>query len=136
MADAQSREAFLGESNVAVFSSVGPGGSPHAVPLWYLYEDGVFRISVGEGSQKHRNVQRDGRVALVIDRRTRPYYSLTVMGSATIGPGFTPAERLQLATHYLGEVEGQRFVESKPAAPSVSIRFTADRYIEYDPPAI
>ena len=135
MADTQAREAFLAAPNVAVFASVGPGGSPHAVPLWYLYKDGVFRISMGKGSQKHLNVQRDARVALVVDQRTRPYYALTVMGTATIGPGFTAAERLQLATHYLGEAEGKRFVQSKPTAPSVSIVFTADRYIEYNPPA-
>ena len=36
MADDATREAFLSQANIAVLSTIGPGGGPHAVPIWYL----------------------------------------------------------------------------------------------------
>ena len=134
MADDATREAFLSQANIAVLSTIGPGGGPHAVPIWYLYEDGVFRISISRGSQKHKNVEREPRVALVVDQRERPYYSLTVMGSAEIGPGFTPDERLRLATRYLGDELGKQYTERSQGGDAVTIVFRADRLLEYETP--
>ncbi len=87
----EEREAFLREANVAVLSTVDAKGRPHAAPVWYLYDDGVFRISTGEGSQKHRNVTGNPNVSLVIDQRELPYYAVMVTGAAEIGPAFLGA---------------------------------------------
>ena len=64
MADTATQQAFLAKAQVGILSTVGPKGGPHAVPIWYLYEEGQIRISISRGSQKHKNVERDGRVAL------------------------------------------------------------------------
>ncbi len=58
MTQQEDREEFLNQANVAVLATVGPGGRAHAAPIWYLYEDGVFLMSTGRGSQTHRNVER------------------------------------------------------------------------------
>jgi len=91
------REAFLRGANVAVLSTVDSRGRPHAAPVWYLYDDGVFRISTGEGSQKHRNIVANPNISLVIDQRELPYYAVMVQGTAEIGPGFSDDDRLRLA---------------------------------------
>ncbi len=132
MDDDQTRQAFLAESQVGVLSTVAPGGGPHAVPIWYLYEEGLVRISVSKGSQKHRNLERDPRVALAVDRRERPYYALTALGSATIGPSFTDEERLRLARRYLGEAGGREYVERSAGGGSVTIEFRPERFFEFE----
>ena len=134
MADAASQQAFLAEAQVGILSTVGAKGGPHAVPIWYLYEDSKIRISISRGSQKHKNVERAGRVALTLDRRAAtPYYSLTVLAEASIGAGFTDEERMRLATRYLGEEAGKRYA-SGAGGDSVTIEFGIDRLLEYESP--
>ena len=71
-------EEFLAEANVAILATVDRQGRPHAAPIWYLYEDGALVISTGRGSQKHRNIEANPEVTLVVDRRTLPYYAVMV----------------------------------------------------------
>lgn len=112
---------FLPQANVAVLATVDGKGRPHAAPVWYLYEDGVFVISTGRGSQKHRNVERNPEVTLVIDKRTLPYYAVMAQGHAEIGPGPTEEERLRVATHYIGEELARRYVARTSGGQNVTI---------------
>src|SRR3972149_11656035 len=90
------REQFLRQATVPILAPVGPSGA-HAVPIWYLYEDGVFLMSTGRGSQKHRDLERNPNVTLVVDRRTLPYYAVMARGRAEGGAGLDPATRPRLA---------------------------------------
>ena len=42
---------FLSRTQVCVLATTGPGNSPHAVPMWYRYRDGVITISTWRESQ-------------------------------------------------------------------------------------
>ena len=125
------RDDFLKEPNVAVLATVSRRGRPHAAPVWYLYEDALFIVSTGRGSQKHRNVEAHPDVTLVVDRRTLPYYAVMARGRAEIGPPLTPEQRLRLAVRYLGESLGQRYVERTSAEDSITIRLRPAKMIEY-----
>jgi len=124
------REEFLKQPNVAVLATVGPAGA-HAVPIWYLYEHGVFLMSTGRGSQKHRDLERNPNVTLVIDRRTLPYYAVMARGMAEVGPQLSDEERLRMYVRYLGEEMGRGYVARGSAEDSVSIRLTPRKLIEY-----
>ena len=125
------QEEFLAEANVAVLATVGPGGGAHAAPIWYLYEDGVFIMGTGRGSQKHRNIERQPEVTLVVDRRALPYYAAMAQGSAEIGPPLSEAERSRLAVRYLGEKLAQVYLARTAGGDSVSIRLRPRKIIEY-----
>jgi len=124
------REEFLKEPNVAVLATVGPGGA-HAAPIWYLYEDVAFLMSTGRGSQKHRDLERNPNVTLVVDRRTLPYYAVMARGAVEIGPQLPDEERLRMYVRYLGEEMGRGYVSRGSGEDSVSIRLTPRRFIEY-----
>ena len=51
-------ETFVKQANVAVLATIGPGGNPHAAPIWYIYDNGEFLFFTGENSQKCRNIER------------------------------------------------------------------------------
>jgi PPOX class probable F420-dependent enzyme len=127
-----SQQSFLEEVNVAVLASVDRRGRAHAAPVWYLYEDGVIVISTGRGSQKHRNVEGNPEITVVVDRRSLPYFALMVQGAAEIGPPLSRGERLRLATRYLGEDLGRRYVESTPGEDSITIRLRPRKVIEFN----
>ncbi len=125
------REEFLKEPNVAVLSTVGPGGRAHAAPIWYLYEDGVLIMSTGRGSQKHRNVEAQPEITLVVDRRSLPYYAVMAQGRAEIGPRLADGDRLKMAVRYLGEELGRAYIARVQGEDSVTIRLRPRKFIEY-----
>ena len=127
------RETFLRQANVAVLGTVDARGRPHAAPVWYLYDNGVFRISTGDGSQKHRNILANPNISLVIDQRALPYYAVMVQGTADIGPAFSDEDSLRLAVRYLGENLGARYAERTDAEASVSLTIRPRKVIVYDP---
>ena len=128
----QEREEFLKEANVAVLATVGRGGRAHAAPIWYLYEDGVFIMSTGRGSQKHRNVEAQPEITLVVDRRSLPYYAVMAQGRAEIGPRLADEERRRMAVRYLGEELARAYLESVSGEDSVTIRLRPRKLIEFN----
>ncbi len=131
MSELQNKEEFLKQPNVAVLATVGPGGRPHAMPMWYLYEDGVIIMATGSGSRKHRNIEANNRVILVVDRREIPYYALMVQGTAEIGPPLSEELQLKLAVRYLGEEMGRAYMARQGTGGSVSIRVKPGKFAEY-----
>ncbi len=131
MSDEESREEFLREANVAVLATVRRGGRAHAAPIWYLYEDGVFIMGTGSGSQKHRNVEANPEITLVIDRRSLPYYAVMAQGKAEIGPPLSDDQRMQMAVRYLGEELGRAYIARTSGEGSVTIRLRPRKLIEY-----
>ena len=128
----QEREKFLEQANVAVLATVGRGERAHAAPIWYLYEDGVFIMSTGRGSQKHRNVEAHPEVTLVVDDRTVPYYAVMAQGRAEIGPRLADDDRLKMAVRYLGEEIGRAYIASVQGEDSVTIRLRPRKLIEFN----
>ena len=128
----QEREEFLKEANVAVLATVGGGGRAHAAPIWYLYEDGVFIMSTGRGSQKHRNVEAHPEITLVVDRRSLPYYAVMAQGRAEIGPRLADEERRRMAVRYLGEELARAYLERVSGEDSVTIRLRPRKLIEFN----
>lgn len=128
----QEQQSFLAEPNVAVLATVDRRNRAHAAPVWYLYDDGGIIISTGRGSQKHRNIAANPEISVVVDSRTLPYYALMVQGAAEIGPPLGHADRLRLATRYLGEDLGRRYVESTPGEDAITIRLRPRKIIEFN----
>ena len=122
---------FLGEANIAILATVGLGNRPHAAPVWYLYEDREMLVSTGTGSQKHRNVERNPAVTLVVERREPPYYVVTIRGEAEVGPPLSDDKRLALAVRYLGEGRGRAYVERTRGSGSITLRIRPGKVIEF-----
>jgi PPOX class probable F420-dependent enzyme len=102
---------------IATLATVREDGSPHTAPVWYRSIDGAFLVLTERSSKKARNIARDPRVELCIDDRERaPFHTVIVRGRASIEAYPGDAWRLALAAHYLGEVNGRRYVESTPVS--------------------
>ena len=129
------REAFLKEANIVVLATCSRDARPYAAPFWYLYEDGLFKISVGRHSRTHRNIEHQPAVALVIERRVPPYYSVRIRGTAQVGPPFDQPTRLRLAERYFGPERARQYIAKVPAVDAVTVRIRPDRLSEYQDPS-
>jgi PPOX class probable F420-dependent enzyme len=132
--DEAAREEFLLEPRVAVLSTVGPLGTVHSVPVWFVWDGIAFRVIVGRGSQKHRNVQRTGRATLCIDHRERMQYRyVTAEGPVTVIDIVTDDMRRNLWRHYLGDgAEKAMEASGTDASKNVCLVLMPERWISPD----
>ncbi len=127
--DSPQRDAFLTQPRTAVLSTVGKDGRIHAVPVWYRWEAGAFRIITGRGSAKHRNVVRSGRATLCIDERAEAIAYLTAEGPVRIEDTVTEEERLALHTVYRGPEGARKVVDRGGHEGMVLLVLTPERWI-------
>ena len=132
MSHKQTREEFLKQPHIAVIATVDPRGQPHATPVWYLYQDGAFIIGIERGSRKHRYLEANPRVTVLVDRREPPYRFVMAQGRAEVVPSLSEELRFGLAVHYMGEEEGRRYFEETADIDFVTIRLRPLRFIEKD----
>src|SRR5712691_6500959 len=59
-------DAFLGQERTCRLATLGSGG-PHVSPVWFVWEAGALWVYSLTRSQRWADVQRDPRVAAVID---------------------------------------------------------------------
>ena len=121
----------------AVLATNRRDGAPQLSPIWYLYEDGRFHISVGAESVKARNVRRDPRVSLCIDEGHPDGRAVTVCGIAEIIEGESAWRddvnwRIVLRYHET-EADARHYDETKPDwGPSALLVVTPDKVYSHD----
>jgi len=70
MSDGEVRK-FLESKKTMTIVSIGPGGFPHPMPMWFALDpDGAVRMATYRTSQKILNIQRDPRVSLLCESGT------------------------------------------------------------------
>ncbi len=59
--------AFIDEHRTATMATVGPGGMPHLVAMWYAVLDGQIWFETKSRAQKAVNLRRDDRITVMIE---------------------------------------------------------------------
>jgi len=125
----EERDAFVSTPHTAVLATVDSKGRAHAVPVWYLYEDGEFLVITDRGSQKHRNVERSGRAAICIDDRTGRFTNITAEGLVSVDPTVTREFRQRLHTHYRGAEAAAKSTAGDAHEHMVVLRLKPERWL-------
>ena len=60
--------AFLEQGRILQVASLHPDGRPHLVPMWYVMEEGQVVFRSFTISQKIRNLRRDPRLSVLVER--------------------------------------------------------------------
>ncbi len=121
----------------AILATNRRNGAPHLSPIWYLYEDGRFHISVGADSVKARNVRRDPRVSLCIDEGHPDGQAVTVYGTAELVETESAWRgdvtwRIILRYHET-EADARHYDETKPDwGPSALLVVTPEKVFGHD----
>lgn len=117
---------FVEKPRIGRLGTVRRDGAPHVAPVWYRYEDDDFLVLIDRGSQKHRNIEHDDRVAFCIDDDRPPYHTVLVRGRARMEAEPEAAWRLALAVHYLGQDGGRRYIEQSYNSDGVLLRIVVE----------
>ncbi len=63
----EERAEFLATARTAAFSTIDPWGYPHTVAMWFAMENGCPVMTTYAKSQKARNVERNPKVAFMVE---------------------------------------------------------------------
>jgi nitroimidazol reductase NimA-like FMN-containing flavoprotein (pyridoxamine 5'-phosphate oxidase superfamily) len=63
-------EGFLASQRTVRVATVGPEGTPHVVPLWFVWVQGTMYLNSTLGNPTVENMLRTGRASAVVDDGT------------------------------------------------------------------
>jgi len=128
---AAEREAFVAGVHVGVLAVDEPGRGPHALPVWYLYENGDVLIGIDGPSRKASLLRAAGRASLTLQTETAPYQYVSIEGPVVLTPAFH--DELALASRYLGPELGAWYVEHNPRPDgAITVRLRPERWRTFD----
>jgi PPOX class probable F420-dependent enzyme len=80
-------EAFLDQTfptPLGVIATLRHDGSPHAIPVWFRWDEGVVTLWTTAARAWVRNLLRDPRVAFSVQTFEAPYPAVMMRGRATV----------------------------------------------------
>ena len=83
-------------------ATVQADGSPQTTPVWIDRDGDVIVFNTAVGRAKHRNIERDPRVALSVHDPSNPYRYLQVRGRAEMTTEGADEHIDAMAKKYLG----------------------------------
>lgn len=108
---------FVSDRHLATLSTIGPARGIHVVAVGFTYVGGVVRIITSDGSQKVRNIERDGRATVA--QLSGPQW-LSIAGTGAI-------ERDADAVAYAESLYAARYRQPRPNPRRVVIRIMPEK---------
>jgi len=132
------REAFLADVRVGVFSVADEGRGPLTAPIWYAYTPGgEVQIATERHSRKARLLEKGVRISLCVQDESPPYKYVSVEGPiVAIEPSDVERDERPMAHRYLGQADGDRYIESAIADREpddmILVRMRPERWLTVD----
>ena len=127
----EERDAFLEDVHIGILAIARPGKGPLALPIWYLYEDGVVVIGMGGTSAKAKLLRAAGRATMTVQTEAPPYKYVSVEGPVQVV--HEQHDDFQMASRYLGPELGRWYADTNPStSQSVMARLTPENWISCD----
>ena len=114
---------LIDSANFAHVATLMPDGSPQVTPVWVDRDGDTILLNTAKGRTKHRNIQRDPRVAVSIADTDNPYVYLQVRGRAQLTEDGADEHIDKLANKYMG-VEAYPY--RTPGEERIIVRITPE----------
>jgi PPOX class probable F420-dependent enzyme len=129
--------AFLAEEYVVTCASLGPGGRPHLMPLWYVPDGAELTSWTYGASQKVKNLERRPEATVQVEAGQRYDELRGVMMECDVQVEQDPAEvekyGLALFKRYAGDLGPEvRQMVAAQAQKRVGLRFVPSRVVTWD----
>ncbi len=117
---------LLREPVLAHLATSMPDGSPQVTPVWVDTDGEAILMNTAKGRVKHRNIQRNPRVAVSLTARDDDHRTVVVRGRAQLVDEGAEEHIDRLAKKYPGE---DRYPFRQPGMERVIIRLVPERVI-------
>lgn len=87
--------------HLARLSTIDPDGTPHTMPIWYEWRDGMIHVSTQANQRKVKNMARDPRVTVLVDTSDFPYRGVMIHGLAELDYDDAVDKRVSIFERYI-----------------------------------
>ncbi len=136
--DDAERRRYLADAKTMILVSIGSDGYPHAVPMWFVVDDdGIVWMTTYGRSQKALNLQRNPKVALLVESGVSydELKGVLVRGTAEVIADVELCVRVLArvhAKHVGGLAENVEDVMRAQAQKRVVLKITPERVASWD----
>ncbi len=111
---------LLHQPSFARLATLLPDGSPQMTVMWFREVDGVLRMITPASTKKVANLERDSRVAVIIEDPENPYDFVEVRGQIEVirDDAAARVEMVSIAERYIGD-RAEAFAGGLSDAPRV-----------------
>ena len=120
----------------AHLATLDAAGFPRVIPIWFLWEEGIFYLSSGPQSRHVQDLARDPRAGLCLaveDSPTqtgyRPFRQIMVRGYAQVQPDTDASWARKLIGKYIPGEAGVRRAKREASKPHVLIVLRPERLL-------
>jgi PPOX class probable F420-dependent enzyme len=136
MSEQEVADLLAGRHHMSV-ATIGPGGQPHLVAMWYGFLDGVIGLWTYGRSQKVTNVRRDPRITCLVETGSayNELRGVELAGTARVVDDPEAVLELGLSVYerYTGEVtESARDLVAHMGAKRVAVLIDVHRTVSWD----
>ena len=117
-------------------ATLDSAGFPRIIPLWFLWEDGIFYLSSGPRSHHVQDLARDPRAGLCItveegqtETGYRPFRQIMVRGYAHVQPDIDEIWARKLIGKYITAEAGVQRAKLEAGRPHVVIVLRPERFL-------
>jgi nitroimidazol reductase NimA-like FMN-containing flavoprotein (pyridoxamine 5'-phosphate oxidase superfamily) len=132
----QERADLLNLAIPAHLATLDPTGFPRVIPIWFLWEDGLFYLSSGPRSRHVQDLARDTRAGLCIaveegqtETGYRPFRQIMVSGYAHVQPDTDAIWARKLIGKYITGQAGVLRAQRISGEPLVVIVLHPERFL-------
>jgi PPOX class probable F420-dependent enzyme len=111
MTQDETRAFLLEGTRTAALATVRPDGRPHVAPIWFTLDCDDLLFNTGENTVKGANLQRDGRVALMVDDEEPPFAFVSIEGDVSLSDDLDTMRywATRIAARYMGEDQAEAY---------------------------
>ena len=127
---------MLAQAVPAYLATLDLAGFPRVIPIWFLWEDGIFYLSSGPQSHHVQDLARDPRAGLCLaveesptETGYRPFRQIMVRGYAQVQPDTDASWAHKLIGKYIPGEAGVRRAKREADKPHVVIVLRPERVL-------
>lgn len=131
MTQAEIREFLLTGTRTGKLATVKANGDPHVVPIWFLLDGDDLVFNTWHTSIKAKNITRNGRVAISVDREEPPYDFVMIEGEATFNDDQDEVKKwaTRIGGRYMGVDQAEAFGERNSVEGELLVRVKIEKII-------
>jgi PPOX class probable F420-dependent enzyme len=82
----ESHRSLIETNQAVVLATIGADGYPQVTAVWFLFEDGMIKMSLSTARQKTKNLQHHPECSLFFMDPANPYKTLEIRARAEVRP--------------------------------------------------
>jgi PPOX class probable F420-dependent enzyme len=131
MTPEQVRSFISHGTRTAKVATVMRDGQPHVMPVWFVLDGEEIVFTTEANTIKGRNLQRDPRIALVVEDDEPPFAFVHVRGRVTIHQDLDELRRFATAigSRYMGKDRAEEFGRRNAVPGELLVRVIPERVI-------